>query len=140
MAPGEIEAGRRPLSPGALAGISEVLAAVAAARGGLGSRQWEVLHRSGVCERLGLTRERLEERVRLALHDMGDSLCSRSWLGGQELEWIDDRLDAVVDPGHRLLLCELAWAMIHAEGPPSTGERLVHEHLCARWHVRPAAS
>lgn len=140
MTPAEIQDGRPALSPGVLDGISEVLAAFAAARGGLGSPQWEVLQKSGVSERLGLTRMRLEERVRHALQDMGDSLCSRSWLGGQELEWIDDRLDAVVDPGHRLLLCELAWAMIHAEGPPSTGERLVHEHLCARWHVRPAVN
>jgi hypothetical protein len=72
---------------------------------------------------------------RECLDEIGSGLGECSLLRVGDVAYLDRLLDAVRDPQQRLLLCRLAAAAITADGRVTNDERLVYDHVLARWHI-----
>lgn len=82
-----------------------------------------------------LDRQGFVEVAHACAHDLGAQLCECSWLRDHDMACIDAWLDPQLDPQTRLLICRMAFAAIASDGCVSDDERLVFEHVLARWHV-----
>lgn len=114
---------------------ARVLALMVAANGRVDPRELQVLEDLGAFERIGVTRERFVALAQECLHDVGAGLAEATWLRARDQAYLDSLLEAVTDPNERLLLCRLAAAVVTADGRVSGDERLVYDHVLARWRV-----
>lgn len=114
---------------------ARVLALMVAANGRVDPRELQVLDDLDAFERVGVTRERFVALAEECLQDMGAGLAEATWLRARDQAYLDRLLEAVTDPNERLLLCRLAAAVVTADGRVSGDERLVFDHVLARWRV-----
>ncbi|MBI5716524.1 MAG: hypothetical protein HZC37_02425 [Burkholderiales bacterium] len=106
-----------------------------AANGHIDAREIEALEELDAFGLLGVPRTRFVALARDCLQEVGAGLSECSWLRARDLAYVDHLLEAVADPQERLLLCRLAAAAVTADGQVSGGERLVYDHVLARWHI-----
>lgn len=121
----------RPLSVAA----ARVLALLVAANGRADPREIEALETLEAFARIGLPRGQFLALVEDCLRDLGAGLAECSWLRARDQAYIDRLLDAVPDPQERLLVCRFAAAVLTADGQVSGDERLVFDHVLARWRI-----
>lgn len=114
---------------------ARVLALIVSANGHLDARELGRLEELGAFAQLGISRKRFEALAAACLRDVGLHLGECSWLRAAEMRYVDELLDAVADPGERLLVCRLAAAVITADGRVSHDERLVYQHMLMRWQI-----
>ena len=114
---------------------ARVLALMVAANGRVDPRELQALDELGAFERIGVTRERFVALAEECLQDVGASLAEATWLRARDQAYLDRLLEAVTEPDERLLLCRLAAAVVTADGRVSGDERLVYDHVLARWRV-----
>ncbi|WP_298831934.1 hypothetical protein [uncultured Piscinibacter sp.] len=114
---------------------ARVLALMMVANGHIDPRELEILEELDAFERIGVPRERFVALAQDCLREVGSGLAECSWLRARDQAYVDRLLDAVTDPQMRLVLCRLAAATITADGCVSGEERLVYEHVLARWHI-----
>jgi hypothetical protein len=114
---------------------AQVLALMVAANGRIDPREIRALEGLDAFERVGVDPERFLALARECLDQVGRGLGRCLWLGQRDQRYIDGLLDAVDDPGQRLLLCRLAAAVITADGRLSSDERLVYDRMRARWGI-----
>jgi tellurite resistance protein len=112
-----------------------VLALMVAANGHIDPSEMQALDALQAFESLGIRRQRFLDLARTCLADVGSTLCECSWLRSPAVAYIDALLDRVDDSARRILVCRLAAAAIAADGCISTDERLVFNHVLARWRV-----
>lgn len=112
-----------------------VLALMVAANGRIDLKEMQALDALQAFESLGISRQRFLELARACLADVGSTLCECSWLRSPAVAYIDALLDRVDDSARKILVCRLAAAAICADGCVSTDERLVFNHVLARWRV-----
>lgn len=122
-------------SHGQVEAPARALAMLVAADGRIDDRELRVLDELDAFRRLGVNRERFVDLVHACITDVGSHLCERSWLCDGDMAYVDALLDAVVDADQRLLVCQLASAVISANGRQTHDERLVHSYALARWHI-----
>ena len=89
--------------------------------------------------RIGVSRARFLELVESCCRDVGEYLAGQSWLSLEDLQRIDQILDAVDDPAKRLLVCRLAASVLPADGRVSEAERLIYDHVLGYWHINRSA-
>ena len=114
---------------------ARVLAMMVAANGRIDARELQALDELDAFRSLGLSRERFTALARECLNEIGGGLEECSWLRTRDVAYIDKLLEAVPQPDERLLVCRLAAAALTADGHVSSGERLVYDHVLARWHI-----
>lgn len=114
---------------------ARVLAVMVAANGRIDARELEALDELDAFARLGVAQQRFVVLARECLHEIGSGLGECSWLRARDMAYLDRLLDAVTDRHQRLLLCRLAAAVITADGRVTNDERLVFDHVLARWHI-----
>lgn len=114
---------------------ARVLALMVAANGRVDPRELQALEDLGAFERIGVTRERFVALAQECVQDVGAGLADATWLRARDQAYLDGLLEAVTDPNERLLLCRLAAAVVTADGRVSGDERLVFDHVLARWRV-----
>lgn len=117
-------------SPAALA---RVVAMVMVADTELDPREVDVLDELDAFARLGITRGEFMRQARLYCAGLGQRMGARGWLRLSDVELIDGVLAGVRDPAKRLLVARLAAGVITADGRVQDIERLVFDHLLARW-------
>jgi hypothetical protein len=121
----------RPFS----AAAARVLALMVAANGRADPRELQALEDVDAFARLGVPREHFLALVDECLKEVGHGLAECSWLRARDQAYVDQLLDAVVDPQERLMVCRLASAAVTADGHVSGDERLVYDHTLSRWHI-----
>jgi tellurite resistance protein len=114
---------------------AHVVALFVAANGRMDPRELRVLDELKAYGRLGVSREGFLALVAECLERVGDGLSSCSWLHARDQAYVEELLDAVVDPAERLTACRLAAAILTADGRITGDERLVFGHALARWHI-----
>ncbi len=114
---------------------ARVLALMVAANGHIDPREMDALEELDAFALLGVPRTRFTALARDCLQEVGLGLSECSWLRARDLAYVDHLLEAVADPKERLLLCRLAAAVMTADGQVTSGERLVYDHVLARWHI-----
>ena len=114
---------------------ARVLALMVAANGRVDPHELQILEELDAFERLGVPRERFVALARECLQEVGAGLIECSWLRTRDEAYVDRLLDEVTDPQQRLVLCRLAAAAVTADGHVSGDERLVYDHMLARWHI-----
>lgn len=114
---------------------ARVLALMVAANGHVDSRELEALEELDAFKRLGVPRARFVALARDCLQEVGMGLEECSWLCARDLAYVDQLLEAIPDAQERLLICRLAAAAVTADGQVSSGERLLYDHVLARWHI-----
>jgi uncharacterized tellurite resistance protein B-like protein len=119
-------------SPEALA---RVVAMVMVADTELDPREVGVLDELDAFARLGITRGEFMRQARLYCAGLGQRMGARGWLRLSDVELIDGVLAGVRDPAKRLLVARLAAGVITADGRVQDIERLVFDHLLARWSL-----
>lgn len=114
---------------------ARILALMVSASGGIDPRELEVLDELDAYKRLGVPRDRFVVLARDCLQNVGTGLAECSWLRARDQAYVEALLDEVTDPQMRRLLCQLAAAVVTADGRVTADERLVYEHVLARWHI-----
>lgn len=114
---------------------ARVLALMVAANGHVDPRELEALEKLDAFKRLRVPRARFVALASDCLRELGLGLEECSWLRSRDLAYVDQLLEAVPDPNDRLLVCRLAAAVVTADGRVSSGERLLYDHVLARWHI-----
>lgn len=115
--------------------LARILALMVAANGHVDSRELDVLEEMDAFECIGVSRERFAALAHEGVQQIGAGLGECSWLRERDQAYIDGLLDAVTDPDQRLMLCRLAAAVLSADGSISGDERLVYDHVLARWCI-----
>ena len=120
----------RPDSPQALANVLALLVAIHSRDDASEAR---MLRDLDAYRRIGLSEPQFKRTVdRLRRHG-GSHLVDHGYAGADDLELIDELLDAVRDDSHRLLLCRMASCLITADGSISDIERTVYDRMLLRW-------
>lgn len=114
---------------------ARILALMVAANGHIDPRELETLDGLHAFASIGVTRERFVALARECVQEIGTGLAECSWLRERHQSYVDDLLDGVTDPGMRLLLCHLVDSAASADGCVSIDERLVYDHVLARWRI-----
>jgi len=114
---------------------ARLLALVVASNGRVDPRELDVLDELDAFHRLSVARGRFVRMARDGVRELGSGLARRPWLTTGERWHLDRLLDDVSDPDRRLLLCRLAAAVVTADGCVTPDERLVYEHVLARWGI-----
>ena len=114
---------------------AHVVALFVAANGHVDPREIGILDELEAYGRLGVSREGFLALVADCLERVGDGLSSCSWLHERDQAYVEELLDAVVDPAERLSACRLAAAILTADGRVTGEERLVFGHALARWRI-----
>lgn len=117
---------------------ARLLAMMLTAGGCTDARAIERLDQCDAFSRIGIGRGRFVDLLGRTVDDFGGSLCECSWLRESDEACIDRLLEAIDDPRRRLLLCQLAAAVLGPNHSVSHNRRLVLEHALARWHIDPA--
>lgn len=114
---------------------ARVLALMVSANGHADPRELQVLDRLDAYARLGLDPRTFLALVQECLEALGGSLSECSWLRARDQAYVDHLIEAVTDPRERLLVGRLAAAVLTADGQVSGDERLVFDHVLARWRI-----
>jgi hypothetical protein len=114
---------------------ARVLALIVAANGLVDDSELRMLDELAAFRRLGVSREQFVELSKTTLADIGLALSEHAWLRVDDLQFLNELLDAVPDAATRLLVCRLGAAIITADGRITEPERLVYEHVLAHWHI-----
>lgn len=114
---------------------ARVLALMVSANGHADPRELQVLERLDAYTRLGLEPRAFLALVQQCVDELGGSLAECSWLRARDQAYVDHLLEAVTDPRERLLVGRLAAAVLTADGQVSGDERLVFDHVLARWRI-----
>jgi uncharacterized tellurite resistance protein B-like protein len=114
---------------------ARVLALMVASDGRADPLELRALGELDAFERLGLPRAQFSALVRECLGELGSGVAECSWLRVRDQAYVDRLLDMVPDPQERLMVCRLAAAVLTADGQVSGDERLVFDHVLARWHI-----
>lgn len=114
---------------------ARVLALTVVSNGRIDERELRILDELDAFQRLGVPRQRFVELAQTCLDDLGADLAQRSWLSLDDSLYLVGLLDAIADPGQRLLICRLAAAVITADGNVSGSERRVYGFTLARWGI-----
>lgn len=114
---------------------ARVLALLVAANGRADPREIQALDDLDAFARIGLPRAHFLALVNECVRDVGAGLAECSWLRARDQAYIDRLLDAVLDAQERLLVCRFAAAVLTADGQVSGDERLVFDHVLARWRI-----
>jgi hypothetical protein len=113
----------------------KLLAIVMSANGRIDAREVAELDRLHAFERLGVRRDCFLEAAESALVEFGVALSQTQWLRLSDRSRMLALQQAVVDPGHRLLVCRLSAAVIAADGRVTGDERQVYASLLGHWGV-----
>jgi uncharacterized membrane protein YebE (DUF533 family) len=114
---------------------ARVLALMVASNGHIDEREMRMLDELDAYRRLAVPRQRFVELAQACLGEVGTDLAERSWLSLDESLYLVGLLDAVADPGLRLLVCRLAAAVITSDGSVSGSERRIYGFTLARWGI-----
>lgn len=114
---------------------AHVLALMVAANGRADPRELDTLEALAAYGRLGVSKDQFLALVHESLQAVGAGLAECSWLRLRDQTHVDHLLERVTDRAERLLVCRLAAAVVTADGQVSGDERLVFDHMLARWHV-----
>jgi hypothetical protein len=112
-----------------------LLAIVVSANGRIDAREVAELERLQAFDRLGVKRDRFLGAAESALEEIGVPLSQTQWLRLRDRSLLMTLQRAVVDPGHRLLVCRLSAAVITADGRVTGDERQVYASLLGHWGV-----
>jgi uncharacterized tellurite resistance protein B-like protein len=112
---------------------AHVLALMMAADGRADPREVEALADEQAFRRLGVTPQRFAELAREYEVTAGAEMRSHNYLHLSDIEQLDALLDQVKDTHQRLLVCALAARVITADGSIRDIERMVFDHMLARW-------
>ena len=120
--------------------MARVLALVVSHDSRVKAREMKMLTQLRAFERIGVDEDDFDDLVEegsvdtAARHLAGGA----AFLGWRDIEQIEQALDAVQQPGHRLMLCRFAAGVITADGRVSDIERLTFNHICNRWGYTPS--
>lgn len=114
---------------------ARVLALLVASNGRADPSEWQALDELDACGRLGVPRAHFAALVDECVQAVGTGLAECSWLRARDEAYVDRLLEDVTDPQERLLVGRLAAAALTADGQVSGDERLVFDHVLARWHI-----
>lgn len=114
---------------------ARALAFVVAGNGFVDAHELDVLERHRAFGALGVDRDGFAALVRQRVAEIDGSLSEHAWIPAGIETAFDDVLDAVGDDTQRLLVCRLAEAVVTAEPQPGHDQRLLIDHMRARWHV-----
>lgn len=117
-------------SPEALA---RVVAMIMVADTQLDPREVAALDELDAFARLGIARAEFMRQARLYSAGLGERMGARGWLRLSDVELIDGVLAGVRDPAKRKLVARIAAGVITADGRVQDIERLVFDHMLARW-------
>jgi hypothetical protein len=115
--------------------VARAVALLIAANARVDSCELKRLDTLDAYERIGVSRARFMELAQACRDEVGERLVGHSWLSAEDIERIDRILDSVSDPQLRLLVCQLAAAVIKADGCVCDVERMVFDHMLGRWRV-----
>jgi uncharacterized tellurite resistance protein B-like protein len=113
--------------------LSRVVAMVMVADTELDPREMGELDAIDAFRRLGIPRARFADVARAYCADLSSRMGEQPWLSLADLALIDGVLARVRDPAKRLLVARLCAAVITADGRVAEIERLVYDHMLARW-------
>ncbi|MBL8340267.1 MAG: hypothetical protein JNL30_02270 [Rubrivivax sp.] len=114
---------------------ARVLALMTAANGRVKDCELQTLARLDAFGQLGVSRHRFLHLAQRALDDVGGRMAERGSLHVADLLYLDHLLEGVHDRRQRLLVCQLAGAVIAADGRISPAERDAYGRLRARWRL-----
>lgn len=114
---------------------AQVLALILSADGSVSERVLGLLDGLGAFGLLGVSRRRFVELARDCSCRIDPGLCERSWLSDEDIACTEVLLDAVRQPGDRILVCRLAAAAMEDDGLVTHGARLVFGHALAHWRI-----
>lgn len=120
----------RPDSPQALA---NVLAFLVAMHPDDDPREARMLRDLDAYRRIGLSEPEFKRTVDRLRSNGSGRLVEHGYPDADDLELIDDLLDAVRDDTHRLLLCRMASCLITLDGQISELERTIYDRMLLRW-------
>ena len=89
--------------------------------------------------RIGITREGFRATAQQYCAELGARMGDRAWLQLSDVMLIDETLRPVQGTAQRLLVARLSAAIITADGRVHDIERLVFDHMLARWGLTRAA-
>ncbi|MBK9361552.1 MAG: hypothetical protein IPM99_10670 [Rubrivivax sp.] len=123
-------------SPEALA---RVLAMMIVTDAELDARELDMLEQLDAFGRIGITREGFRATAQQYCAELGARMGDRAWLQLSDVMLIDEILRPVQGTAQRLLVARLSAAIITADGRVHDIERLVFDHMLARWGLTRAA-
>ena len=120
----------RPLPPDTPEAMARLVALFVVSDARVDGEEIDTLQRIGAFERLGITRERFLAVAGEFSLDLGGPY---GWMRLADLQVVDRLLAEVRDPAMRLRVARLAAAVITANGRIDESERVVFDHMLARW-------
>lgn len=123
-------------SPEALA---RVLAMMIVTDAELDPRELDMLEELDAFGRIGIEREGFRATAQQYCAELGARMGDRAWLQLSDVMLIDEILRPVQGAAQRLLVARLCAAIITADGRVHDIERLVFDHMLARWGLTRAA-
>ena len=113
--------------------MAHVLAMVMAAQSEVDPREVRLLEQLDAFKRMGISKAAF---LRIA-DDYRSGKCRdfsrHSWMNNDDLELIDEALDAVQETRNRLLLCRLAGCLITADGKVEEFEHQFYDRMLLHW-------
>lgn len=123
-------------SPEALA---RVLAMMIVTDAELDPRELDMLEELDAFGRIGIEREGFRATAQQYCAELGARMGDRAWLQLSDVMLIDEILRPVQGAAQLLLVARLCAAIITADGRVHDIERLVFDHMLARWGLTRAA-
>ena len=114
---------------------AHVVAMLVAADGRITANELGTLERLDAFRRLGIGRDDFIDLAQGCIDEVGHGLHEQSWLRSADLFYVNGLFDAVECETLRLLVCRLGAAALTADGCVRRDERMVYEHLLARWRI-----
>ena len=115
---------------------ARVVAMLVAADGRITANELSTLDRLDAFRRLDVTRDDFVDLAQKCIDEVGHGLHEQSWLRTSDLIYVNDLFDAVDCEISRLLVCRFGAAALTADGIVGREERMVYDHLLARWRIR----
>ena len=112
---------------------ARVLALMMAADGLADPQELRALAEEPAFRRLGVSPERFAELAGEYEASVGSQMRAHNYLHLSDIELLDGLLGLVGDAQQRLLVCALAARVITADGSIRDIERMVFDHMLARW-------
>ncbi|NWG74951.1 MAG: hypothetical protein HXY24_10150 [Rubrivivax sp.] len=119
--------------PEAREAAARVLALILAVDGRADPREIDALADDRALARLGVSAERFVELAREYEAEAGSRRSTHNYLHLSDIERLDALLAQVLGRELRLLVCALAARVITADGSIRDIERMVFDHMLARW-------
>lgn len=119
--------------------MARVLAMMIVTDTELDPRELDMLEQLDAFDRIGITRDDFRATARHYCAELGSRMGDRAWLQLSDVVLIDEILRPVQGTAQRLLVARLSAAIITADGRVHDIERLVFDHMLARWGLTRAA-